>query len=112
MYVYHDEQCPALSVGHQGVAVSERAYQQAAAYAQDRVQGRVAGVEGRAPIIHHPDVKRMLMLMRALTEAGRAISFHTIAAEDRSSKHQDPEVRDSSARLVEIMTPLVKGWCT
>ena len=101
-----------LSVGHQGVAVSERAYQQATAYAQDRVQGRVAGVEGRAPIIHHPDVKRMLMQMRALTESGRAMSFYTIAAEDRSAKHPDQAVRDSSARLVEIMTPLVKGWCT
>lgn len=101
-----------LSVGHQGIAVAERAYQQATAYAQDRVQGRVTGVEGRAPIIHHPDVKRMLIQMRALTEAGRAMSFYTIAAEDRSSKHPDQAVRDSSARLVEIMTPLVKGWCT
>ena len=101
-----------LSVGHQGVAVSERAYQQAAAYARDRVQGHVAGVEGRAPIINHPDVKRMLMQMRALTEAGRAMSFYTIAAEDRSSKYRDQAVRDSSAKLVEIMTPLVKSWCT
>ena len=101
-----------LAVGHQGVAVAERAYQQAVGYAQDRVQGRVAAVEGRAPIIHHPDVKRMLMQMRAYTEAGRAMSFYTIAAEDRSSHHPDQAVRADSARLVEIMTPLVKGWCT
>ena len=78
-----------LSVGHQGVAVGERAYQQAVSYAQDRLQGRAAGVEGRAAIIHHPDVKRMLMQMRALTEAGRAMSYYAIAAEDRSSHHPD-----------------------
>ena len=101
-----------LSVGHQGVSVSERAYQQAVGYAQDRVQGRAAGVDGRAAIIHHPDVKRMLMQMRALTEAGRAMSFYAIAAEDRSSHHPEAEVRAESAQLVEVMTPLVKGWCT
>jgi 3-(methylthio)propanoyl-CoA dehydrogenase len=101
-----------LSVGHQGVAIAERAYQQAVGYAQDRVQGRVEGVDGRAPIIHHGDVKRMLMQMRAHTEAGRAMSFYTIAAEDRSSHHPDQAVRAASARLVEVMTPLVKGWCT
>jgi len=101
-----------LSVGHQGVSVSERAYQQAVGYAQDRVQGRATGVEGRAAIIHHPDVKRMLMQMRALTEAGRAMSFYAIAAEDRSSHHPDAQVRAESAQLVEVMTPLVKGWCT
>jgi hypothetical protein len=76
------------------------------------VQGKVAGVEGNAPIIHHPDVKRMLMQMRALTEAGRAMSFYTIAAEDRSHHHADEAQRTADAQLVEIMTPLVKGWCT
>jgi len=101
-----------LAVGHQGVAVSERAYQQAFAYASERVQGKVQGIEGRAPIIQHPDVKRMLMQMSALTEGGRAMSFYTIAAEDRSLHHSDPEVQAQNARLVEIMTPLVKGWCT
>ena len=101
-----------LSVGHQGIGVGERAYQQAVAYASDRVQGKVAGVEGNAPIIHHPDVKRMLMQMRALTEAGRAMSFYTIAAEDRSHHHADEAQRTADAQLVEIMTPLVKGWCT
>ena len=99
-----------LSVGHQGVAVGERAYQQAVSYAQDRLQGRAAGVEGRAAIIHHPDVKRMLMQMRALTEAGRAMSYYAIAAEDRSSHHPDAAVREENAQLVELLTPLVKGW--
>ena len=101
-----------LSVGHQGVSLGERAYQQAAAYATDRVQGRASGVEGRAAIIHHPDVKRMLMQMRALTEGGRAMSYYAIAAEDRSSHHPDEQVREQSAQMVELLTPLVKGWCT
>ena len=101
-----------LAVGHQGVSVSERAYQQAAEYASQRVQGAVQGIEGRAPIIHHPDVKRMLMQMRALTEAGRAMSLSTIAAEDRASHHPDPEVKALCVQRVEIMTPLIKGWCT
>ncbi len=101
-----------LSVGHQGVALGERAYQQAVAYATDRVQGRASGVEGRAAIIHHADVKRMLMQMRALTEGGRAMSYYAIAAEDRSSHHPDEQVRVSSAQMVELLTPLVKGWCT
>ena len=101
-----------LAVGHQGVSIGERAYQQALAYASERVQGKVHGVEGRAPIIHHPDVQRMLMQMRALNEAGRAMSFYTIAAEDRSLHHSDPHIRSENAQLVEIMTPLVKGWCT
>lgn len=101
-----------LAVGHQGVSVGERAYQQAVEYASQRIQGEVDGVEGRAPIIHHPDVKRMLAQMRALTEAGRAMSLFTIAAEDRASHHPDAQVRALCAQRVEIMTPLVKGWCT
>jgi alkylation response protein AidB-like acyl-CoA dehydrogenase len=101
-----------LSVGHQGVSIAERAYQQAVAYASDRVQGSVQGMEGRAPIIHHGDVKRMLLQMRALTEAGRAMSFFAIAAEDRSHHHPESEVRAENVVLVELLTPLVKGWCT
>ena len=101
-----------LSVGHQGVGIGERAYQQAVAYASERVQGKVAGVEGKASIIHHPDVKRMLMQMRALTEAGRALSFYAMTHEDRSHHHSDEQVRAKSARAVEVLTPLVKGWCT
>jgi len=101
-----------LAVGHQGVAVGERSYQQALDYASQRVQGAVQGVEGRATIIHHPDVKRMLLQMRALTEAGRAMSLATMAAEDRATHHPQPEVRAQNALHVEVMTPLVKGWCT
>jgi alkylation response protein AidB-like acyl-CoA dehydrogenase len=101
-----------LAVGHQGVSVGERAYQQALDYASQRVQGAIQAVEGRAPIIHHPDVKRMLLQMRALTEAGRAMSLATMAAEDRATHHAQPEVRTQNALRVEVMTPLVKGWCT
>jgi alkylation response protein AidB-like acyl-CoA dehydrogenase len=101
-----------LAVGHQGVAVGERSYQQALKYAGERVQGAVQGVEGRATIIHHPDVKRMLLQMRALTEAGRAMSLATMAAEDRATHHPQSEVRTQNALHVEVMTPLVKGWCT
>ena len=101
-----------LSVGHQGVAVGERAYQQAVSFAEQRLQGQSVHAEGRSPIIHHPDVKRMLLTMRALTEGGRAISFFTIAAEDRS-KHQPLGQEDCfDSQIVEVMTPLVKGWCT
>lgn len=101
-----------LAVGHQGVAVGERSYQQALDYASQRIQGAVQGIEGRAPIVHHPDVKRMLLQMRALTEAGRAMSLVTMAAEDRATHHPQPEVRAQNALHVEVMTPLVKGWCT
>ena len=101
-----------LAVGHQGVSLGERAYQQAVEYASQRVQGSVQGVEGRTAIIHHPDVKRMLTQMRALTEAGRAMSLYAIATEDRASHHQDKQIRSMTAERVEIMTPLVKGWCT
>ena len=101
-----------LAVGHQAVAIGERAYQQAVAYASERVQGKVDGIDSRAPIINHPDVKRMLLQMRSLTEAGRAMSLFTIAAEDRALHHSDSEIQAQNAQLVEIMTPLVKGWCT
>ena len=101
-----------LAVGHQGVSLSERAYQQAVEYASQRVQGTVQGIEGRAPIIHHPDVVRMLAQMRALTEGGRAMSLYAMTAEDRSTHHQDQQTRELCAQRVEIMTPLVKGWCT
>ena len=101
-----------LAVGHQGIAVSERAYQQAVEYASQRVQGAAQGIEGRLTIINHPDVKRMLMQMRALTEAGRAMSLFTIAAQDCATHHPDKTVRIENAQRVEIMTPLVKGWCT
>ncbi|TFH68899.1 acyl-CoA dehydrogenase [Gammaproteobacteria bacterium LSUCC0057] len=112
VYMFAMMNAARLAVGHQGVAVSERAYQQAVWYARERVQGAVQGVDGRAAIIHHADVRRMLMQMRAMTEAGRALSFKAIFEEDRSFNHPDEAVRAASAKAVELLTPLVKGWCT
>ena len=112
VYMFAMMNAARLAVGHQGVAVSERAYQQAVWYARERVQGAVQGVDGRAPIIHHADVRRMLMQIRSMTEAGRALSFKAIFEEDRSFNHPDEAVRAASAKSVELLTPLVKAWCT
>ncbi|WP_317931485.1 acyl-CoA dehydrogenase [Halioxenophilus sp. WMMB6] len=99
-----------LAVGHQGVSVSERAYQQALAYAKERIQGTVAGQ--KAPIIAHDDVRRMLLTMRALTEAARAISFYAISCQDKAMRHPDSEVQAAQQTLLDVATPLVKSWCT
>ncbi len=112
VYMFAMMNAARLAVGHQGVSVSERAYQQAVWYARERVQGAVAGFDGRSPIINHADVRRMLMQMRAMTEAGRALSFKAIFEEDRSFHHPDEAVRVASGKAVELLTPLVKGWCT
>ena len=100
-----------LEVGLQGVAISERAYQLACAWARDRVQGRVPGMEGRAPIVHHADVRRMLMLMRSQVEAMRALSFATAAFVDIAHHGDGDEKLAAEARLA-LLTPVVKGWCT
>ena len=99
-----------LDVGLQGLAVSERAYQQARAFARERVQGSRAGQ--RITIIHHPDVRRMLMLMRAGCEAMRALAYTTQACVDRASRHPDAAVAAASQARVDLMTPIVKGWLT
>ena len=103
-----------FSVGMEGVGLSERAYQRAVAYARDRVQGRTlgGGESGVATIIGHPDVRRMLMTMRAYTEAMRAIGCVTAAAMDRARRSPDAEARASNQALVDFMIPIVKGWCT
>jgi alkylation response protein AidB-like acyl-CoA dehydrogenase len=101
-----------LAVGHQGVAVAERAYQQAVDYALDRVQGKTVTGEEGGTIIQHPDVKRMLLQMRAMTEAGRALSFLSQASEDVAHHHPDEAVRKAAALRVDVLTPLVKAWCT
>jgi alkylation response protein AidB-like acyl-CoA dehydrogenase len=100
-----------LAVGLQGVSVSERAYQQAVEFAKDRVQGSVPGNK-KATIIHHPDVRRMLMLMRSLTEGARALAYLSLAHEDHVHKLEDKEQAAYHQRRVDILTPLVKGWCT
>jgi hypothetical protein len=101
-----------LNVGLEGVAVSEAAYQKAAGYARDRVQGKPIGGAEAAPIIRHPDVRRMLMDMRARTEAMRALAYCTAACMDRAQHHPDAVERARNQGRVELLTPVVKGWCT
>ena len=110
MYMFATMNAARLSVGQEGISTAERAYQQAVAYAKDRVQGQVAGMSGKAAIINHADVKRMLMKMRALIEAGRALSFAAIRENDISHHHPDADVRANAARRVEVFTPIVKAW--
>ena len=101
-------------VGVQGIAISERAYQKAVVYARDRVQSRPVdgSLNAAGPIIHHPDVRRMLMTMRAATEGCRAMASVAAAAYDAAHHHPDAEVRKQNAAFYEFMVPLVKGYST
>lgn len=96
-----------LSVGLQGVAIAERAYQHAVWYAKDRVQGRSFETGGRVSIIHHPDVRRMLMTMKSKVMAGRALTYSAAMALDGAEKGDER----AQARA-NLLTPIVKGWCT
>ncbi len=102
------------AVGLQGVAIAERAYQQAAAFAKERVQSRPVdgSVAGSATIIHHPDVRRMLMTMRAYTEGCRAMALTAAAAFDAAHAHPDAQVRQDNQAFYEFMVPLIKGYST
>jgi len=102
------------AVGMQGIAIAERAYQKAAQFARDRVQSRPVdgSMSASAPIIHHPDVRRMLMTMRAYTEGCRAMSSVAAAAYDAAHHHSDADVRKQNAAFYEYMVPLVKGYST
>ncbi|MDO8770149.1 MAG: acyl-CoA dehydrogenase [Burkholderiaceae bacterium] len=102
------------AVGMQGIAVAERAYQKAVQFAKDRVQSRPVdgSMATSATIIHHPDVKRMLMTMRAYTEGCRAMASVAAAAYDASHHHPDADVRKQNLAFYEFMVPLVKGYST
>ncbi len=102
------------AVGMQGIAVAERAYQQAVGYARDRVQSRPVdgSLKTSAPIIHHPDVRRMLMTMRAYIEGCRSMASVAAAAYDAAHHHPDAEVRKENQAFYEFMVPLVKGYST
>ena len=102
------------AVGMQGIAIAEMAYQKAVAFAKDRVQSRPVdgSIKASAPIIHHPDVKRMLMTMRAYIEGCRAMASVAAAAYDATHHHPDAEVRKQSQAFYEFMVPLVKGYST
>ena len=101
-----------LEVGMQGVGIAERAYQRALAYAKERVQGNVPGIEGRVTIIHHPDVRRMLMQMRSLTEASRALAYVSAAEYDRAHKATSDQERAKHRRRIDLLTPVAKAWPT
>ena len=102
-----------FGVGMQGVAIADRAYQKAVAYARERVQGRsVDGSAAGSPIIHHPDVKRMLMTMRALTEGCRAMAAVAAAAYDAAHAHPDAAARKQTQAFYEFLVPLLKGFAT
>jgi alkylation response protein AidB-like acyl-CoA dehydrogenase len=102
-----------LGVGMEGVAISERARQRAVAYAQERIQGTEVGVpeQAKVAIIRHPDVRRMLMAMRAQTEAIRALAYVATAARDLAN-HGNPAEQVENQALVDLLTPVVKGWST
>jgi len=102
-----------FAVGLQGISIAERAYQKAAAYAKERVQSRdLSGSAGPVAIIHQPDVRRMLMSMRAQTEAARALAYVAAAAFDLAHHEIDAEVRERHQALYEYLVPIVKGWST
>ena len=102
-----------FAVGLEGVAISERAYQLALAYAKDRIQSRdLVGSPGPVAIIQHPDVRRMLMTMKALTEATRALAYVVGAAQDAAHLHPDAVARKQNQAFAEFMIPIFKGWST
>jgi 3-(methylthio)propanoyl-CoA dehydrogenase len=104
-----------LNVGVQGLAIAERAYQQACNFARVRVQGRPLGAPADArglPIIHHPDVRRMLLWMRAAIEAMRSLAYSAAATIDRGRRHPDPAERLRAQRRAELLIPVVKAWCS
>jgi len=103
-----------ISVGLQGVALAERAYQHALAYAKDRVQGTKLGDKSgkRTAIIAHADVRRMLLTMKSTTEASRALAYYAGSMIDRMRREKDPATAQLAAARVDLLTPLVKAWST
>jgi len=103
-----------LSVGLEGVAISERAYQRALAWSRERLQGRPVGAKGAktSPIVQHPDVKRMLLTMKSLTEAMRALAYWVSAMLDRAHHSPDEKERQRCQAIVDLLVPVVKGWST
>jgi alkylation response protein AidB-like acyl-CoA dehydrogenase len=102
-----------FGVGMQGVGLAENAYQQAAAFAKDRVQSRaVEGSSAPVAIINHPDVRRMLMSMRSQTEAARALAYVGAAISDLAHHHPDADTRKAKLAVYEYLVPIIKGWST
>ncbi|MDB5933678.1 MAG: acyl-CoA dehydrogenase, partial [Massilia sp.] len=102
-----------FAVGMQGIGLADRSYQQAVAFAKDRVQSRdLAGSSGPVAIIHHPDVRRMLMSMRAQVEAARALAYVGAGISDVANHHPDFETRKANQAVYEYLVPVIKGWST
>jgi 3-(methylthio)propanoyl-CoA dehydrogenase len=103
-----------LSVGLEGYAVGERAYQLAAEWARTRIQGKppVSQAGGPAPIIHHPDIKRMLLVMKSTTEACRAVALYAAQQLDIAGHGVDEKQRALAQARADLLIPIVKGWCT
>jgi alkylation response protein AidB-like acyl-CoA dehydrogenase len=102
-----------FGVGLQGIGLAERAYQQAVAFAKERVQSRaVEGSSGPVAIINHPDVRRMLMSMRAQTEAARALAYVGAGLSDLAHSHPDEATRKANLAVYEYLVPVIKGWST
>ncbi|MDE0384697.1 MAG: acyl-CoA dehydrogenase [Defluviicoccus sp.] len=103
-----------LGVGREGLAMAERAFQQAREYAAGRVQGRALADPAAGPvaIVRHPDVQRMLMTMKAEIEAMRALSYSVAADLDVAGRHEDPGIRARRQARVDLLVPVVKAWCS
>jgi alkylation response protein AidB-like acyl-CoA dehydrogenase len=103
-----------IGVGIQSVGIAERAYQKALGYARERVQSKKLGSASKesVPIIQHPDVKRMLLSMKSKTEASRALVFFVTGQLDISKLHPDADVRAKAFSIVDLLTPVVKAWCS
>ena len=100
------------AVGIEGIGLSERAFQASLAYAGERVQGTEPGEKGRVPIVRHPDIRRMLMLMKSQTEAMRALASTAGVSLDAARLHPDATERQRHQAYADLMIPVVKGWCT
>ncbi|MGP0085740.1 MAG: acyl-CoA dehydrogenase [Steroidobacteraceae bacterium] len=113
-YMYIMMNAARFSVGLEGIGISERAYQTAQAYARERIQGTEAGVRAgpRVPIIRHPDVRRMLLLMKSQAEAMRALAGVVAVSLDAARLHPRVEERQRHQAVADLMIPVVKGWCT
>jgi hypothetical protein len=99
-----------LGVGAQGVGLADRSYQASVKYARDRVQGRAPGEKGRVAIIRHPDIRRTLLLMRSLAQAGRAICYYTASCLDRGNYGDTPEASAAWIARGDLMTPIAKAF--
>ena len=111
-YMFRMMNTARLSVGVEGLAVGERAYQQAVAYARERRQGRAVGAREDSPIIEHPDVRRMLLTMKAQIEALRCLAYLNAECLDYAKADPDESVRAARQELADLLTPVTKAWST